>query len=154
MVETAHTGMGTQIQKGDGQSPENFVSVLGIKNITGPGISRDAVETTDMNSDGWRTFIGGLIDAGEVSFEANFLPRDPTQNQEEGGFMAEFDKGSCNSRGNWRILLPECEGDPEVYFEFAGIVTGQEVEFPMEEVMGFSGTIKVSGRPELVVVTG
>lgn len=148
----AHTGMGAHVQKGDGNSPENFVSVLGIKSITGPQISRDTIDVTDMNSSGgWREFIGGLVDAGEVSFDANFLPRDPTQNQEDGGFMAEFDKTSCDSRGNWRILLPECAGEPEGYFQFSGIVTGQQVEIPMDDVMGFSGTIKVSGRPELVL---
>lgn len=148
----AHTGMGAQLQKGDGNSPENFVSIMGIKNITGPGISRDTVDVTDMNSpNGYREFIGSLVDGGEVSFEANFLPLDDTQNQVAGGFMAEFDKGSCDSRGNWRIILPECQGEPDGYFEFAGIVTGQEVEIPMDDVMGFSGTIKVSGRPALIL---
>lgn len=147
----AHIGSGAQLQKGDGNSPENFISVLGVKSITGPQITRDSVEVTDMGSNGWREFIGGLNDAGEVTFDANFLPRDPTQNQEAGGFMAEFDKTSCDSRGNWRILLPECQGEPEGYFAFAAIVTGQQVQIPMDDVMGFSGTLKVSGRPELVL---
>lgn len=150
----AHTGFGALIQKGDGASPENFVTVLGVKSITGPQISRDTHDTTTMSSaSNFREFIGGLVDAGEVTFDANFLPRDATQNQEEGGFMAEFDKSSCNSRGNWRILLPECDGEAEGYFGFAGIVTGQQVQFPMDDLMGFSGTIKVSGRPELVIET-
>lgn len=147
----AHIGAGTELQKGDGQSPQNFVSIMGIKSVSGPGLSRDAVETTDMSTEGWRTFIGGLKDGGEVGFEANFLPTDPTQNQTEGGFMAEFDKNSCDSNTDWRILLPQCAGEPDAYFEFNGIVTGQEVDLPLEEVMGFNGTIKVSGRPELVV---
>lgn len=147
----AHIGAGAELQKGDGASPENFVSVMGIKSISGPGITRDAVETTDMSTEGWRTFIGGLKDGGEVSFEANFLPTDPTQNQTAGGFMAEFDKGSCDSKGNWRILLPKCDGEPDSSWEFEGVVTGQEVEIPLEDVMGFNGTIKVSGRPELVI---
>ncbi len=147
-----HTGYGAEIQKGVGNSPENFISVLGVKSINGPGITRDTVDVTTMQSaGGYREFIGALVDGGEVSFDANFLPLDETQNQAEGGFMAEFDKGSCDSRSNWRILLPACEGDPEAYFAFRGIVTGQEVEIPLEDVMGFSGTIKVSGRPELVI---
>lgn len=150
----AHIGFGAQLQKGDGASPENFVSIMGMKSITGPQIKRDTIDVTDMQSpSGWREFIGGLTDGGEVSFEANFLPRDPTQNQEENGFMAEFDKSSCDSRGNWRILLPECEGEPEGYFEFAGVVSGQSVEIPLDAVMAFSGTIKVSGRPHLVIET-
>ena len=151
MAENPHIGAGSKLQKGDGASPENFVDVLGIKSISGPGISRDAVETTDMQTGGWKTFIGGLKDGGEVGFEANFLPTDPTQNQSPGGFMSEFDKHSCDSLGNWRIVLPPCDGEPDAYWEFAGVVTGQEIDIPLDDVMGFNGTIKVSGRPELVI---
>lgn len=149
--QDAHIGQGAQIQRGDGNSPENFVAVLGITNITGPNMQREAIDVTDMDSGTYRKFIGGLVDAGEVQFEANFLPRNDTQNQSEGGFMAEFDKGSCDSRGNWRITLPACAGEPDGYFEFAGVVTGQSIQIPMETKMAFSGTIKVSGRPTLVL---
>lgn len=148
----ARTGFGATLKKGDGTSPEQFVSILGIKSISGPEISRDTHDVTTMLSpSGWREFIGGLKDGGEVSFEANWLPRDTTQGQEEGGFMAEFDKDSCESRGNWQIAIPACEGEPDVYLQFAGIVTGQNIEMPMDDVMAFTGTIKVSGRPELVI---
>lgn len=147
----AHIGAGAELQKSDGASPANFISIMGIKSISGPGITRDAVETTDMTTEGWRTFIGGLKDGGEVSFEANFLPVDPTQNQTAGGFMAEFDKNSCDSLSQFRILLPKCDGEPDAVWEFDAVVTGQEVEIPLEEIMGFNGTIKVSGRPELLI---
>ncbi len=150
----AHTGFGALILKGDGQSPENFIAIMGVKSITGPSISRDTHDTTDMQSpSGYREFIGGLIDAGEVSFEANLLPRNETQNQEAGGFMAEFDRSSCDSKSNYKIQFPECEGEAEGYMAFEGIVTGQSMTFPMDDLMGFTGTIKVSGRPELVLAS-
>jgi hypothetical protein len=149
----AHIGLGAQLQKGDGNSPENFVSIMGIKSISGPGIKRDAIDVSDMNSGTFRTFIGGMVDAGSFSFDANWLPRDPTQNQSAGGFMSEFDKSSCDSRGNWRITLPECEGDSEGYIEFAGTVTGMNITIPMDQVMAFSGEIKISGKPTLVILS-
>jgi hypothetical protein len=152
--ENPHTGMGAQLLKGDGQSPQNFVAVMGIKSINGPNIQRDTHDTTDMNqADNYRTFIGGLVDGGEVSFDANLLLRDGTQNQETGGYMAEFDKPSCDSRGDWRITLPPCAGDPDGYLEFSGIVTGQQMQIPLDDIMSFAGTIKVSGRPEVVLIT-
>lgn len=150
----ARTGFGAELQKGLGDSPETFVTILGIKSISGPEISRETHDVTTMTSpSGWREFIGGLKDAGEVSFEANWLPRDHTQGQQDNGFMAEFDRDSCESRGNWRILVPACEGEPEVYLQFGGIVTGQNITLPMDDVMAFTGKIKVSGRPELVIET-
>lgn len=145
----ARTGFGALIQKGTGiGSPEDYVTILGIKSISGPSITRDTHDTTVMTSPGgWREFIGGLKDGGEVSFTANWLPRDTTQ----GDLADEFDKDSCESRSNWRIVVPACPGEPEVYLEFAGVLTGQNIEIPMDDLMGFEGTIKVSGRPTLVI---
>lgn len=145
----ARTGFGALIQKGTGAgSPQDYVTVLGIKSISGPSITRDTHDTTVMTSPGgWREFIGGLKDGGEVSFTANWLPRDESQTD----LSAEFDKDSCESRSDWRIVVPACPGEPEVYLEFAGILTGQNIEIPMDDLMGFEGTIKVSGRPVLVI---
>ena len=145
----ARTGFGALIQKGTGSgSPEDYVTILGIKSISGPSISRETHDTTVMTSPGgWREFIGGLKDGGEVSFTANWLPRDTTQSD----LQDEFDKDSCESRSNWRIVVPACPGEPEVYLEFAGVLTGQNIEIPMDDLMGFEGTIKVSGRPTLVI---
>lgn len=154
MVGTPHTGFGAYLQRGDGASPENFVSIIGVKSVSGPSISRETHDTTDMAApSGWRTFIGGLNDGGEVTFEGNFLPREPTQGQEEGGLMGEFDKSSCDSLGNWRFLIPDCEDEPTSYLEFAGILTNMGLEFPMDDVMTFNGGLKVSGRPRLVIET-
>lgn len=154
MAETPHTGMGTILGRGNGASPESFIPIMGIKSFTGPNISRDKHDTTDMNQpDNYRRFIGGLVTAGELGFEANLLLADPTQNQEDGGFMAEFDKSSCDSLTNWQLLVPACEGAPQLELTFAGIVTGQGMQIPMDDLMSFAGTITISGRPNLAIVT-
>lgn len=150
----ARTGFGAILQKADGPGPDaNFIDIMGIKSISGPSISRDTHDVTTMTSQGWREYIGGLVDGGEMGFAANWLPRDPTQGQEEGGLMAEFDKGSCESRSRFRVLVPGCPGEPEVYLETDGILSGMNIDIPLDDVMGFEGTIKVSGRPELIVET-
>lgn len=145
----ARTGFGALLERGTGTgSPQDYVTILGIKSISGPSISRETHDTTAMTSPGgWREFIGGLKDGGEVSFTANWLPRDETQTD----LAAEFDKDSCESRGDWRIVVPACPGEPEVFLEFKGILTGQNIDIPMDDLMSFEGTIKVSGRPELII---
>lgn len=148
----ARTGFGALLQiQVSGASPATFADIMGIKSISGPSITRDTHDVTTMSSDGWREYIGGLVDGGEVGFSANWLPRDASQGQEAGGLMAEFDKGSCESRSRWRIVIPGCPGEPEVYLEFDGILSGQNIDIPMDDVMGFEGTVKVSGRPQLVI---
>lgn len=150
-TDQASTGYGSILSKGDGNSPENFIAVLGLKSISGPSISRDIHDTTEMTGNGWRTKIGGLVDAGEIQGEFNWLPRDPSQSQEEGGLMAEFDKTSCGSLSHWRLSLPECPGQPAAYWEFDGIFSGQDATIPMDDLMSFQGTVTISGRPTLVI---
>lgn len=146
------TGFGATLQKGDGQTPENFVAIIGISSIVPPVWSRDTHETTmSGQTSNFRTYIGGLCDGGEISFEGKFIPREPTQGQGPGGFLAEFDRTSCDSLAKWRIMLPECEGEASGYFEAIAVVTGASFSLPMDDVMVFNGTLKVSGRPELVL---
>lgn len=149
----AHTGMGAIVSIGDGNSPENFIPVMGIKNVKPLGISRSTHDTTDMSGNNWKTFIGGLVDGGEVSFDANWLPRDPSQSQASGGLMAEFDRSSCDSLRNIRIDVPECPGEAPAYIAMAAIFSGMDIDMQMDDLMSFAGTFKVSGRPELVIET-
>lgn len=154
MPDQARTGYGALLQRGDGASPENFVTIMGVKSISGPDISRETHDTTEMASGiNWRTFIGGLVDGGEISFDANWLPRDETQGQTAAGWFGQFDRSSCDSLDNLRIVTPSCPGEDTVSVEFQGIVTGASVEIPMDDLMAFTGTLKVSGRPEIVIET-
>jgi predicted secreted protein len=154
-VGNAHTGFGAVLQRGNGESPEEFVDVSGIKSISGPSMTRDTHDVTDNQSESnFREFIGGLVNGGEFSFSGNFLPKDPTQNQDAGGLMAEFEKTSCDSKRNWRMVLPACDGAPEGQFDFGGILTNFSVDLPMDDVMSFQATLKVSGKPTLTYVTG
>lgn len=154
MVDRPRSGFGALLQRGDGASPENFVTILGVKSISGPDISRETYDTTTMDqADLYRRFVGGLVDAGEISFDANWLPRDITQSQADGGWFGEFDLDSCDSVRNWRIVTPSCPGEDGVIIDFEGVVTGASVQMPMDDLMSFSGTCKVSGRPAITIET-
>lgn len=154
MVDQARTGYGALLQRSDGNTPPNWITLLGVKSISGPDIARETHDTTEMASGtNYRTFIGGLVDPGSLSFEANWLPRDPTQSQDPGGFIGEYDIDSCGSLTAWRIVTPSCPGEDTVTIEFEGIVTGSSFELPMDDLMAFTGEIKISGRPTILVET-
>lgn len=153
MTERAHTGYGAELQRGNGESPEDFVTVAGMKSLTGPNIVRETHDTTDLSGDNFRTFVGGLVDGGEITFEGNYLAGEDTQGQEPGGVIAEFDKSSCDSVRRWRINIPGCEGDPQIYLETDAVVTAASLGFPMDDLMPFNGTLKVSGRPEIHIAS-
>lgn len=144
-VGDPHTGMGAKLQRYNGTT---YVDVLGIKTLGGPSMSRDTHDATDMaTTTPYRRFKGGLTDPGEISISGNLLPGSSTQNQDTGGLLAEFDLDSCDSETSWKIVFPQCDGDPTAELTFDGVLNGFNPEVPFDDLMTFSGSIKVSGRP-------
>lgn len=78
MAETeAMLGYGShfQVETNPGDSPNVFLDLGEVTNITPPSFQVDQVDTTHMQSPGRiREFIDGLIDPGECSFEMNYIP--------------------------------------------------------------------------------
>lgn len=137
-------GLGTKFQTGNGSSPESFTDLAFVTSITPPGMSRDSIDVSHMLSpDGWREFIAGMKDAGEVSMELNF---------KAGGtaflaMLAEFNTASASATQTRRILWVNGS-----YMEFEAFLTGFEPEVPMDDKQAASATFKVSGRPFLTQV--
>lgn len=135
---------GTLLQFGNGASPEVFTTLAEVVNITGPGMSRELPDATHMQSPGgWREFIGGLKDAGEITIEANHLPNNATQNASQ-GVLSFFASGATK---NWKIVFPV---SPAVEWEFASVVSAFEPDFPVDDKMMLSVTLKVSGQPQFL----
>lgn len=143
MAETeARIAYGTLLQFGDNSSPPQFTTLAEVNDITGPGMSRELPDATHMESPGgWREFIGGLKDAGEITVECNHLPENTTQDANT-GVLALFASGE---RRTWRIVFPL--GSPGVTWEMSAVVSAFEPNFPIDDKMGLSVTLKVSGQP-------
>lgn len=140
----ARIGYGTLLQRRLSTSPDVWQTIAERVNISGPGMSRDAPDVTHMDSpDGWREFIAGLKDGGEIGVEGNFIPEDESHNAET-GLLTEFDS---DVRATWRIVFPG--ESPRVTWTMDGILTGFEPDMPVDDKMAFSATIKVSGKPTL-----
>jgi predicted secreted protein len=134
---------GTQIQLGDGGSPESFLTIAEVKSISGPSLSRDTIDvTTHSSTGGVREFINGLADGGEVSFDVNFVPGAATHNNTT-GMLSLWASGR---RANFKIIFPT---SPAVTWSFNGVLTAFEMSAPTDEVLGASVTIKVAGSPTL-----
>ena len=72
MPSTAVLGYNVDFSIYNGSS---YVQVAEVTNITWPGYTRDAVEVTFMDSaSSFREYIAGLMDAGEVTVEMNWVP--------------------------------------------------------------------------------
>lgn len=139
----ALTGLGIIIGYGDGASPEVFTPVAEIKGVSGPSISKNMIEATHSQSlEGWAEFIGGILTAGEVTFEANFLPLDASQDEATGvlGIVQE------RVNRNWQILIPTSPVTPWIV---PGQLSGYDPSMPFDDKLTVSLTLTPSGKPTL-----
>lgn len=147
MAETeAAIGYGTLLQFSDGASPPAFTTLAEVNDISGPGMSRELPDATHMESPGgWREFLGGLKDAGEITVECNHLPNNATQDATD-GVLSLFASGE---RRAWRLVFPI---SPTVNWEMDAVVSAFEPSFPVDDKMMLSVTLKVSGQPAFLGV--
>jgi predicted secreted protein len=120
----------------------NLTTIAQVRDISGPGISRDAPESTARDSTNkWREFIKGFKDGGEVTFDIVFDP-DLGTHDDATGILADLNDD--DTIASWQLTWPD---DTPTTWTFNGIVTGFEPTAPYKDTLTASVTIKVSGEP-------
>lgn len=119
-----------------------------LTSISGPGESMDAIDLTSHDSaDAFKEFVAGLHDGGDISVEGNFIKGD---SDGQIAMHTDFQAGTAKT---WIIKHPAWV---ETSHEFpqvtaSGLVTAFELTYPMDGKIGFTATIKVTGKPVLKV---
>ncbi|WP_395674702.1 phage tail tube protein [Inquilinus sp.] len=143
-MSEAFIGHGTILGIGDGATPtEAFTALAEVVNISGPGMSRDTPDVTHMASpEGWREFIAGLKDGGELTVELNHLPGNATHDLAD-GLLGLFVSGA---KTNVKMTFPVT---PAVFWILPIIVSAFEPDLPLDDKATLSATFKVAGKPTL-----
>ena len=106
-----------------------------INSITGPGMTRDFIDVTSLDSTGgYREFIAGFRDGGTVVLNMNFtidtwqLMKDDFEDDAAVGYSIE---------------LPDSDGTT---ISFNGLVTECPITIPTDDKVTADVTIKVTGE--------
>lgn len=138
------SAFGTLLKIGDGATPEVFTAIAEVTSIDGPSMELETIEITNHSSeDGWREYVGGLLDAGEISLEFNFLPTDATQGY-GGGLLQDMVN---RTKRNFELVFPDSGATT---WGFTALVTKFETSAPHDDKLSGSATLKLSGKPTLV----
>ena len=118
----------------------NNKEVGGLTAIDGVSISADEIEVTDLNnSTGFREFLQGFKDGGDVSVDG-FLDGADTGQDEVYSLM---DSGTLTTVN---IIFPTAIGKTWTFSAFVKeFTTGVDVD----NAITFSATLRVSGKPTL-----
>ncbi len=135
---------GTLLKSGDGVTPtETFTTIAEVTNISGPALSTDAIDTTSHDSpNNHREFIGGLKDGGEVTFDINYIPTNPTHDAST-GLLADY---VARTLRNFQLVFSD---SGNTTWSFTAIVTGFEPGEPVDAQLTASVTLRITGAPTL-----
>lgn len=117
------------------------VVVGGLTSINGIEISSETTDVTDLgNTDGYKEFLGGFKDGGEVAIEGYLDGEDEGQDA-----MSEAMEDQEVHDG--KIIFPEAIGKT---WSFKCVVTRFKAgDASTNDALKFAATAKVSGKPTL-----
>jgi len=137
MPSNAISGVGTKFRRWN-SSLGTWETIGEINSISGPGMSRETIDVTNLDSeDGWREFIASFRDGGEVTLSMNYT-RDT--------YETLFNDFMSDKRQKYEIILPD---DDITTMVFDGLVTNAPWEIPTDDKITSDVTIKASGAPQL-----
>lgn len=130
---------GTTLSRGQGDidpGPETFDPIANITSLTPSGITRDILDVTAHDSpNGYREFLGGLKDPGEISFDVNYDP------SEHDTLVEDFE---VLDPINYEISFPD-----GTVWAMPATITGFEPDAPFDDKLTASITLKVTGKPTI-----
>lgn len=128
MASAAFSGVGTTFNR-------DSVAIAEVNSITGPNMTRDFIDVTSLDSTGgYREFIAGFRDGGEITLEMNFTAA---------GFNDLKDDYESDVAQNYTIILSDVAATT---LGFTGFVTSLGVAVPIDDKVTCNVTIKISGQ--------
>lgn len=140
----AGVGYGTQLEVGDGASPESFEAVADVVSIQPGKMSTATVEKTHLRSPNrHREWLATIRNSEAFTVVANWRPSHESQSQAGGGSGSFVSGGLLKkwinvSEENFQLVIPGVS--PSITWPFAGTVTGFQ-----------PGSITVDGKLEVTI---
>lgn len=122
----------------------NYTTLAELTEIGEFGVGEgDDIDVTHHQSpDGYRQFTRGLMDAGEITFSGNWIAA-ASQQLPATGLLS----GPTTTEDYFKIILPASLGT----WTGRGYWKSWMLNPQLDDLLEFSGSIKVSGKPAFVV---
>jgi hypothetical protein len=115
-----------------------------VRSINGLSLSVKSVDTTSHSSaEPWDEATATLLSAGDLSFEINYIPTDPTHNNSSG--LLSFLTNRATK--DWTLTFPDSAATS---WGFKGFINKFDMQAPVDNVLTAKITIKATGKPTLV----
>lgn len=114
-------------------------SVVGqVTSISGPGPTAEKIDITALDSGGWKQFLRGTKDGGDLTFEIFYDPTNASGEPSHTELATAFTGGLVQE---WRIKF----SDGTEIMDFDGFVTGFEISQAVDEALTASISVGLTG---------
>jgi hypothetical protein len=122
-----------------------LTTVAEVVDISGPTFSQSTFDAPSQSTT-WMKRVAGIVNAGEISFDINFIPKDATHDDSTGllsllgvlddhAFALLFNDAGTGTKSQWR---------------FSGYMVGFEHDEPVDGILKASCTIQINGEPTFI----
>ena len=140
MPSLAIAGVGARFRRYN-SSEGAWQDLAEVNSISGPTMTRDFIDVTSLDSTGgYREFIAGFRDGGNVTLNMNFVRTSYDL------MKADFEDDVAKF---YEIVLQDKDANGNLInssFEFEGLVTELPLEIPTDDKVTANVTIKVNGQ--------
>lgn len=120
----------------------NSVAVVEVNSVGDIDLTADDIEVTHYNSDdGYKEYIQGLRDGGEIAVEGNFIPSDAGQ----AALLSDFNAGTVRT---FLVTLPNTDAST---WSGSAYIKGFTTSQPINDKIMFTATLKLTGKPSFTV---
>lgn len=113
-------------------------TIAQVRGISGPSASGDSVDTTTLDVSGrYRTFIGGLVDGGEVTLDLVY-------DVDNAGHKFLAQRLTDQVTKVYTITYPTTFTATQ---SFSAFVSGLSAETPLDDLITAQATLKITGTP-------
>ena len=131
-------GVGTILARGDGSSPEVFTAIAKIVSIGGPEETKDELDDTTLDSTGgYKEFLSGLKDPGNLVLALNYNPAGTGQTALETDYAAD-------TKNNYRLTWPD--SPPKIVTVLAEVFSFSR-NTEAASLVTADVTLRISGAP-------
>lgn len=140
---TKYSSFGAALAIGSGliATTPTYVTIAQVSNVAGPSMALDTVDvTTHDSAGGFREFVAGLADAGEVTFDLVYDPDSATHANSSGGVVYRLHQRTATA---FKLTLTDTTA---TVITFDAFVTAFEPSEPVDGAMTASLTLKITGQ--------
>lgn len=138
IMSNAISGLGSTLEREDDASSGVYDAIAEVNSIGGPGMTRDFIDVTSLDSSGgYREFISGFRDGGTLTFEMNFTIAN------YGQMKVDFDSDDSI---NYQLVLGDATATT---LNFTAFVTDLPLNIVPDDKVTCSVTLKITGEVSL-----